>query len=1268
MVNIFNGVPIDTQAFSIFDATYYIFYKDYKYYIYNYATNTTSAGVAFGNGTSVMSQIPTGQTINMGYVDAPNSWIYINVGSNWYKYSYTLSSGIPTFTYIQTISNSSWFGGGMPTSGWDGLAPYSNGINMWLFNGSSYNQFAYGGTGQPFDGLPHDIGCIDIRIDDTFKGWAFKGDKYYEISLTYSEIGGGTSLIGRRPNGGTLVSSGTIPSSGSLLGASVVNIFDGVPWDHSSSVSFDNDPTITYFFRMDPTTNLNKVYIHDETTNTTTVSDIGIPTMFPDLPTNIPITHGSENQPQNIGEHLIYWLDNTLSPPLQFIVTTSPTAVPVFIGSGNNNYVYHTGSSVEQVSTSTQWNAVLGWNFFYADRGSISHYLPTGNYGGVGQPYAGLPYIAGGPQVETEYCSILRVLGQDNQVYLFTPTGDAIILDLLAQQISTTVPYGPIAPSAPPTPLPNIEIVYQAPAQFNLFASDVALVTENQYGWNFTKTINDANKMELYLYFLQPGNPVFYYNELLELTVNMKNNLVMGTGNLFFNVYTVGSAGGWYGTKTTYFGNPDLGTTIDTNLVERIIAISDSRTDQILAISIGTNSAQQQVNLDVENVSFNVLVPATNNTQRVIVKLQNNFIVLDNNYWNLDTTATARLNTTIIPAFDINSFSPNIVAGNFPQNATARESTSGCALYVSGTWQLWETTDGTTWTATPNATMTLKAGGGTPIPPGPSSNGFAYIGTAGLFDNYGTGLPTAKRPVTWSVTTSNEFLFVWTGTNGQRLAPLANMTTPNNFTGAQMASGYFDTNAAAGSPSVAVWISSATSPSGEPVASRDIDIVVKSETEISIKRSWELFVTTYIINPSNPKEITGQYTDPAYTTSVAPTSFSMPSNWIEVANNDFRFEILFSAGLNNSLPAESQNFRQMTVTPSPTNTEITFAWVANYYTAGNILIGPVADIQTTGLVSGFTTGGSLKPSNAAYILYGCTSSENVDAINSLVFIEPDAGDEPFVLLFSEGLSNVIPADGSYSVSVDPDRTGDGITYTYTAKFYDKNDVFLGDVPGFGTSGPSSTFNITISTLPLGTEYISYICTSSTSFVSQLSLVIFVPCKPSNFRLDFSGGTNNIIEVDGTYSVFPDPVETTATYAYSADFHDIDDNIIGPVPGIGTSGNVSSFTITYATLPPLYAYILYTCSATGGDQGGGSQRLSITLLQTPEINRPPHTTVSMEQSSSMGYVNEDYTGSHKYLHEDNMTDLKLEVLDNNNEKKVCQNPLDYEIEVKYIGDI
>ena len=320
------------------------------------------------------------------------------------------------------------------------------------------------------------------------------------------------------------------------------NIFHGVPWDHTASVGFDNDPTITYFFRMNPVTNLNEVFIHDEISNTTTVSDIGIPTMFPDLPTDKPIIKGGEGQPANLGEHLIFWNDNSLSPPLQFIVTTSPTAIPVFIGSQNQNYVYHEGSSIENTSTGVAWQVILGWNYFFARLGTgISHYLPTGNYGAVGQPYAGLPYIGGGPQVETEYCSILRVTGQVNQVYLFRPNGDAIILDLLAQQISSTVPYGPISsapPLPPPTPLPDIVVTYTSPTDYGYFASNVALVTDTQYGFNFTKTILNADKMELYLYHSSAGGVPFNYNQLRDIKINMKNNLVLPTGEIFVTVWT----------------------------------------------------------------------------------------------------------------------------------------------------------------------------------------------------------------------------------------------------------------------------------------------------------------------------------------------------------------------------------------------------------------------------------------------------------------------------------------------------------------------------------------------------------------------------------------------------------------------------------------------------------------------------------------------------------------------------------------------------------
>ena len=480
----------------------------------------------------------------------------------------------------------------------------------------------------------------------------------------------------------------------------MTNIFNGVPWDHTASVSFDADPNITYFFRMDPATNLNKVYIHDEVSNTTTVSDIGIAAMFPSVSTIYPIRMGGENLGgPNPDEHLICWIDTTIPNPNRLTtVVTSPTAVVVQQFAQSDNLVYHEGQSIEQASTGNKWYAHFSFDRWLALRGSTQHFLSTGSYGGVGQPYAGLPYIGGGVGVETNYCSLLRVNGQENQMYLFTPTGDAIIMDLLAQQISSTVPYGPIGaapPVVPPTPLPDIEVVYQAPAQFNLFSNNVALVTETQYGWNFTKTILTADKMELYLYHSSaPGAIPFNYDQLRDIQVNMKNNLALPTGEIFLTVYTgPPTAPNWYNYKDIYNMTPALGTTIDVDLVLTTLNLTDTRTDPILAISLHSNSGQQQVNCDVERVSFEVLFTATNNTQRVIVKLQNNFIVVDDKYWDLESNPIARLGTQILPTFEMFSITPNIIAGNYPQSGTAKEGhLLVAAYYLNGTWSEWTQT------------------------------------------------------------------------------------------------------------------------------------------------------------------------------------------------------------------------------------------------------------------------------------------------------------------------------------------------------------------------------------------------------------------------------------------------------------------------------------------------------------------------------------------------------------------------------------------------
>lgn len=1044
----------------------------------------------------------------------------------------------------------------------------------------------------------------------------------------------------------------------------MANIFDGVPWDHTASVGFDADPTITYFFRMNPTTNLNEVFIHDELSNTTTVSDIGIATMFPNLPTDKVIIKGSENQPSNIGEHLIYWMDNALSPPLQFIVTTSPTAVPVYIGSTNPNNIYHSGTSVEQVSSGTQWKCDFGFDYFYAARGTISHLLYTGNYGGVGQPYAGLPYIGGGAQVETEYCSILRVTGNDNQVYLFRPNGDAIILDLLAQQISSTVLYGPInsaPPLPPPTPLPDIVVTYTSPTDYGYFASNVALVTDTEYGFNFTKTGQaNADKMELYLYFATAAGAIpFNYDQLRDIKVSMKNNLVLQSGNIFFNVYTVGTAGGWYGTKTTYFGTPPLGTTFDNSLVETIISISDIRTDQIMAISLGSNSAAQQVNVDVNKTSFEILLPLTNETQRVEVQLESSFIVVDDKYWDLVDSGVAKLGTTIKPDFEILDFTPNIIAGNYPQSGTAKGPPQGTAWYLAGTWSEWTQTAANVWAPNGNTIQFTSNA----VNPGLDTNGAGWIGTIGGVALTGTWSP---QPFTWNVLTGNIFNILHTNGSPINFSPLVNLPQPNNFTAAQAESGMFSSSNV-GTMATSVLISNSVSPFKSPIFPVEIDLTFLSETQVIMRRSWEIIDTTYTISSSNV--LSGQYISPTYpndnnTASHLPDSYTKATPWVVLAENNTEFEILFSGGLNNRIPADVSGTYTMTVTPTPANTALTFAWTANYYTAGDVLISAVAGIGTTGLVSSFTVGGASLPASAAYILYGATSSENIDAFTSLVFIEPPV--VPYVLTFVTQNSQIL-TDGQYHVY--PKPLNSLLTYSYAATFRDIAGNSLGAVPNVGTSGVQSAFTITYATLPANVAYIDYESDDGTES-SQLSITI-VPAPtipaPIPFVLHFNS-LNDQIHVDGTYTVKPVVVDSTTVYAYTAEFRDLAGTSLGAVAGAGASGVESQFTITYATLPPTVAYIDYNATATGGAQGGSTSQLSITIVPTPAPPCPPipeddDITLTLSTTGNIEYKQFNPTASLKLLTGDRLPELKMTLVDSYGDTLFTDKPVYYECEIR-----
>ena len=810
------------------------------------------------------------------------------------------------------------------------------------------------------------------------------------------------------------------------------------------------------------------------------------------------------------------------------------------------------------------------------------------------------------------------------------------------------VPPGPVTP---PTPLPDIEVVYSAPSQFNLFSNNVALVTETQYGWNFTKTILTADKMELYLYHSSaPGAIAFNYNQLRDIQVNMKNNLALPTGEIFMTVWTGPPvAPNWYNYKDIYNMTPALGTTVDIDLVLTTLNLTDARTDPILAIALHSNSSQQQVNCDVEKVSFDILLPANNNSQRVIVKLQNNFIVVDDKYWDLENSAIAKQGTTILPGFQIDTFTPNIIAGNYPQSGTAKEVASGAAWYLKGTYTEWAQTSANVWAPSGN-TIEFTSNF---VNAGVDTNGAAYIGCLGGVALTGTWNP---QPFTWEISPSNQLIILNTNGSTVIFSPLVDLPQPNNFTAVQAESGCFSSSYV-GTLDTTALISNSVASFKSPIFPTEIDLTFLSESQVIIRRSWEIVDTTYTIASS--KVLSGQYISPTYPNNgnlnLPPDSYTMSNDWIVLAENNTQFEILFSGGLNNSLPAESQNFRQMTVTPTPTDTEITFTWTANYYNAGNILISAVAGITTTGLVSSFTTGGSLKPANAAYILYGCTSSQNIDAFASLVFIEPEA--DPVINLSFQSANNQILTDGTYTVTPSPAQT-----VQYDAVFRDLAGGSLGAVPGFGTSGTSSSFTITYATLPATVAWIDYQCTDGTS-TAQLSITI-VPQAIESFVLTFQNPTNQI-DANGIFSVSPIALDPQSTYAYTAVYM-VDNTVLGPVTGAGASGTSSAFSIDFATAPATSTWINYNCTATGGTQDGETSQLSITLIH-PTPPAPPQPGPGGDVQIYKTIEGNIFQSQHnprqamKMSVADKINMLELSIVDSQNNLMNSQNNIYYEIE-------
>ena len=244
----------------------------------------------------------------------------------------------------------------------------------------------------------------------------------------------------------------------------------------------------------------------------------------------------------------------------------------------------------------------------------------------------------------------------------------------------------------------------------------------------------------------------------------------------------------------------------------------------------------------------------------------------------------------------------------------------------------------------------------------------------------------------------------------------------------------------------------------------------------------------------------------------------MPTEWVVLANNDSQFFIEFSGGLNNTITSDgAYNMAVNPVGPSP----ITYAWTANYYTSADVLISPVVGFGATGSVSNFTIALASVPASAEYILYVCTSSENVQAFASLVIIQAAAA-IPFVLDFQNQSAQIV-VDATYTVT--PNPVDAGATYAYTATYNNEFDASLGNVLGAVASGPQSSFNFVYANMPTGTKYINYTCNATGGNqggeIARLSISIIpqIPPAPQPFELEFNGGAYPVnITADGTYTM------------------------------------------------------------------------------------------------------------------------------------------------------
>ena len=225
----FNGVPPDCEASVALDSDKILFIKADVLYTYSMSSNSTSMAPL----QSSFPDIPTGLTawlFGAGESDLHSETTVAVLCSdqNYYIYKFTLdSSGYPTFVFDKIWTQSRLHAVGSWQWGWLGIdtdvnteevntgSLYTKGGTMYLWSGSSdywanypngqgdvgytghpkLGAVAYGGAGQPFEGLPHELDCI-FSMPDNATAYAFKGSNYYKLLLTTQAHEHGVQAIG----------------------------------------------------------------------------------------------------------------------------------------------------------------------------------------------------------------------------------------------------------------------------------------------------------------------------------------------------------------------------------------------------------------------------------------------------------------------------------------------------------------------------------------------------------------------------------------------------------------------------------------------------------------------------------------------------------------------------------------------------------------------------------------------------------------------------------------------------------------------------------------------------------------------------------------------------------------------------------------------------------------------------------------------------------------------------------------------------------------